>query len=414
VARPDADASHLRALLRDLVALSAIPALWIEREHERLPDAAATATAAVATGLADALAGLLELDFVFVRLRDPDGAGAVDVARGNAWKGFPEWLQGHLAASGELPRKELVPDVDGGSEPCHGLAIPIGLDGEGGLIAAGCGRTDFPSATEQLLLSFAANQAATAFQSACLIHERRRAEEALRQARNQLEVKVAERTAELERSRAELAASRARIVTAADETRRRIARDLHDGVQQQLVTARLQLRAIEAATSPTDERRSELARVESCLAGAREDLVEISRGIHPAVLTMGGLAPALRTLAARSPVPVELELRAMTRLPEPVEVAAYYVVSEALTNIAKHADASSARVDVEVRDGVLELSIRDDGRGGADAGRGSGLIGLADRVDALEGTIDVESPVGKGTRLRVTLPIARVWALLEK
>jgi signal transduction histidine kinase len=216
---------------------------------------------------------------------------------------------------------------------------------------------------------------------------------------------VRESQRKLERSRAELAASRARIVTAADETRRRIERDLHDGVQQQLVTVRLELGALDAAMPPADERKSQLAHAASGLAGALEDLVEIARGIHPAVLAEGGLRPALKTLARRSPVPVELDLRTETRLPAPVEVAAYYVVSEALTNVAKHADASAVQVAVEARDGLLELSIRDDGRGGADARRGSGLIGLADRVDALGGTIDVVSPIGESTRLHVTLPI---------
>jgi signal transduction histidine kinase len=141
------------------------------------------------------------------------------------------------------------------------------------------------------------------------------------------------------------------------------------------------------------------------LAGALEELQEIARGIHPAILAQGGLGPALRTLARRSAVPVELELRAETRLPEPVEVAAYYVVSEALTNTAKHAHASAAHVAVEARDGVLQLSICDDGSGGADPARGSGLIGLADRVDALGGMIEVASPVGQGTTLFITLPI---------
>ncbi|HEY6605800.1 MAG TPA: PAS domain-containing protein [Gaiellaceae bacterium] len=700
----DTDADGLRAALRDLVALSAIPAVWIGREPP-----------AVATGLADALVELLQLDFAFVRLSDPGGAGAVDVTRGSAWKEFPDWLERHLASSAQLPRKEIVPDVGGDSKPHRGVAIPIGVDGEGGVVAAASEREDFPTAMDQLLLSLAANHAAAAFQSARMIHERRRAEEALREARDELEMKVAERTAELrrseaylaegqrlthtgsfainvsnqepthssdehsrmygfdpqqevpsleeflqrihpedrmrciealergireattfeveyrvalpegsvkhlhtvahpafdasgelnefvgtvvdvterkqaeeerraqlwffesmdgvnraiqrtndleqmlgavldvvvaifscdrawliypcdpevdshrvlmertqpeyigafgldaeipndqevagvirtvlassspvrfdpesgnalpsapserfrvrsmiamgvypktdrpymfglhqcshariwsspeerlfqeigrrladaldtllmfrdareserklERSRTELAASRARIVTAGDETRRRIERDLHDGVQQQLIAAQLELNAIGAAMSPDDERKRQLAQAASGLASALEDLVEISRGIHPAVLAEGGLGPALKTLARRSPVPVELELRTETRLPAHLEVAAYYVVSEALTNVAKYADASVAQVAVEKRDGVLELSIRDDGRGGADARRGSGLIGLSDRVDALEGTIDVASPIGEGTRLRVTLPI---------
>jgi signal transduction histidine kinase/PAS domain-containing protein len=700
----DAEILRLRAVLRDLVALSNIPAAWIGKEP-----------AAVTTGLADALVGLLQLDFVFVRLRDPGGAGAVDVTRGDAWTAFPDWLERRLATGSELSSKEIVPGVGSGAEPGDGVVIPVGVNGEGGLVAAACDRTDFPTDVDQLLLSLGANHAATAFQSARLIHERRRAEEELREARDELEVKVGERTAELGRSeaylaeaqrlthtgsfalnsatgepthssaehsrlygfdpeqrvppldefferihpedratcrealergireaasfevdyrvvlpqvplkylhaiahpvfnasgeleefvgtvvdvterkhaeeerqgqlwffesmdginrameatsdpeqmmgalldavlavfdcdrawliypcdpdvafhrvlaertgpdyvgafglgleipndpevaaivravldssgpvrfdpesghalpsapaerfdiksmialavypkmdepymfglhqcsharvwtaqeerlfqsigrrladrldtvllvrnlreserklegsRAELAASRARIVTAADETRRRIERDLHDGVQQRLVSIGLELRAVEAAVPADDELRAQLAKAESGLAGALEDLVEISRGIHPAILAEGGLAHALQTLARRSAVPVELEVSAEKRMPAPVEVAAYYVVSEALTNTAKHSGASEAHVAVEASDDVVELSIRDDGSGGADPTRGSGLIGLTDRVDALGGTIEVTSPVGEGTTLLVTLPI---------
>ena len=210
----------------------------------------------------------------------------------------------------------------------------------------------------------------------------------------------------LEGSQAELAASRARIVTAADQTRQRIERDLHDGVQQRLVSLALDQRQAEAMVpAELSELRAQLSRVSDGLAGVMEELQEISRGIHPAVLSRGGLTAALKTLARRSAVPVVLEIRAETRLPEPVEVAAYYIVSETLTNTAKHADASEVHILVEARDGVLRLSIRDDGIGGADPSRGSGLIGLTDRVDALGGTIEVTSPAGKGTTLRVTLPI---------
>jgi len=700
----NAEIRALRNVLRDLVALSAIPTAWVGREP-----------AAVAAGLADALIDLLQLDFVFVRLCVPSVAGAVDVTRGKAWKTFPEWLERHLAESGQLSGMEIIPDVGGGIEPSHGVVIPVGVNAEGGVVAAACGRIDFPTEIDQLLLSLAANHAATAFQSACLIHERTRAEEELRKARDELETKVAERTAELRRSeaylseaqrlthtgtaaldgvtgevthssdehsrlygfdpeqgvpsfeefrqrvhpedrarwtealrrgikqaasvegefrvvppqgplkhlraivhpvfttrgeleefvgtvvdvterrraeeehraqlwflesmdaidraiqgtsdleqmigdvldvvlvtfgcdraflvhpcdpevdshqvrkrtrpeyigafgpgmdipndegvasifrtvlassgpvrfdlesdnalpsrvaerfsfksmiamavypkvdkpymfglhqcshprvwtpheerlfheigrrladalntllmfrnlresqrklegsRAELAASRARIVTAADETRRRIERDLHDGVQQRLVSLTLAQRQAEAMVPPElRELQAQLSRMADGLAGALEELQEISRGIHPAILARGGLAPALRALARRSAVPVELEVSAETRLPEPVEVAAYYVVSEALTNTAKHAHASAVHVAVEARDGVLRLSIRDDGRGGADPTRGSGLIGLTDRVDALGGTIEVASLVGEGTTLLITLPI---------
>ncbi|MEV6831841.1 sensor histidine kinase [Amycolatopsis sp. NPDC051102] len=388
----DADAETLNAVLRDLVALSALPAMWVGREPS-----------AVAAGLADTLVELLQVDFAFVRLRELDGAGAVDVTRGSAWQGFPDWLARHAATSVRFQATPIVVDV--GDAPAKGVVLRIGVDGEGGLVAAASERPGFPTAFEQLLLSLAANHAATAFENARLIQERRRAEEALRDARDQLEVKVAERTAELGRSRAELAASRARIVTAADETRRRIERDLHDGVQQQLVTAILELRAIEAAVSPTDRLKDELTRAANGLANALDELVEISRGIHPAVLAKGGLTPALKTLARRSPVPVDLDLRTRGRLPAPLEVAAYYVVSEALTNIVKHAHASTAQVTVAIQDDILELAIRDNGRGGADPSRGSGLIGLTDRVEALDGTIGIASPVGEGTTLTVSLPI---------
>jgi signal transduction histidine kinase/PAS domain-containing protein len=872
----DAEILRLRAVLRDLVALSTIPATWIGREPP-----------AVAAGLADALIGLLQLDFASVRFCDPGGAGAVDVMRGNAWTTFPRWLERHLATSGRLSGREIIADVGGGKAPCRGVVLPIGVNAEGGVVAAASTRTDFPTDNDQLLLSLAANQAAAAFQGARLIHERRRAEEEVRKARNELEVKVAERTAELRRSeaylaeaqrlshtgsfalnvpngepthssdehsrlygfdpeqgvpslgeflerihpddraacadalergireaasfeveyrlalprrpptyihalahpvltasgelqefvgtvmdvterrraeeerqaqlwffesmdainraiqgngdleqmmgdvlgvvlaifrcdrawlmypcdpevdchrvrmertrpeyigafgldveipndpqvaalfrsvlassgpvrfdpesgnaqpsapaerftiksqiamavypkvdrpymfglhqcshprvwtpqeerlfqaigrrladaldtllmfrdvreahemveasrdelraladeqaalrrvatlvardvpledvfaavagevgrlmsvdstsilhyegnatatviarwsssdvdvlqvgtrvpleglegesltelvlrtgrparidsyanaagpmgsrarelgvrcsagapivvdgrlwglmaaastrrcplpvgaesriaaftellgtaiskadsRSQLTASRARIVTAADETRRRLERDLHDGVQQRLVSLGLELRAAEAALPPGDELRGQLANTASGLAGALEDLVEISRGIHPAILGAGGLGPALKTLARRSAVPVELDLRSDRRLPERVEVAAYYVVSEALTNAAKHAHASVVHVDVDADESIVQLAIRDDGSGGADPARGSGLIGLADRVEALGGRIEVASPAGRGTSLLARIPV---------
>jgi PAS domain S-box-containing protein len=700
----NAEIVALRTILRDLVALSAIPTAWVGREP-----------AAVAAGLADALIGLLQLDFVFVRLRVPSAAGEVDATRGKAQNTFPGWLESHLAESGRLSGLEIIPDVVVG-EPCRGIVVPVGVNAEGGVVAAACSRTGFPTEIDQMLLRLAANHATTAFQSAYLIHERTRAEEKLRKARDELETKVDERTAELRRSeaylseaqrlthtgtaaldgitgeiihssdehsrlygfdpqqgtpsyeefrqrvhpkdragwtetlqgaikqgtrvegefrvvppqgplrylgaivhpvvsargeleefvatvvdvterkhaekeqlaqlwflesmdvidraiqgtsdleqmmgnvldaalkifscdrawllypcdpdagslrvpaertrpeyvgalgadadipnepevagvsrsllasdgpvrfdpesdraipsglaerldiksvmamavhpkvdkpyafglhqcshprvwtaheerlfheigrrladaldtllmfrnlresrrklegsQAELAASRARIVTAADQTRRRIERDLHDGVQQRLVSLVLDQRQAEAMVpAELAGLQAQLSRVADGLAGAMEELQEISRGIHPAILAQGGLAAALKTLARRSAVPVRLEVRAETRLPEPVEVAAYYIVSEALTNTAKHAHASAVHVVVEARDGVLGLSIHDDGRGGADPSRGSGLIGLTDRVDALGGTIEVESPSGAGTTLLISLPI---------
>jgi signal transduction histidine kinase len=208
-------------------------------------------------------------------------------------------------------------------------------------------------------------------------------------------------------SRAELDASRARIVAAADATRRRIERDLHDGVQQQLVSLALELRATHAAVPPElGELRAELSRAVERQTSVLEGLREIARGIHPAMLTEGGLGPALTTIAHRSMVPVELEVRVETRLPERVEVAAYYVVSEALANAAKYARASVVHVDVEVHGDVLSVSVRDDGEGGADPARGSGLLGLKDRAEAIGGTLSLESPPDAGTSLYVELPLA--------
>jgi signal transduction histidine kinase len=210
----------------------------------------------------------------------------------------------------------------------------------------------------------------------------------------------------LEHSREELAASRARIVAAGDLARRRIERDLHDGAQQRLVSLLLDLRAAEAAVPPErPELRAQLARVGDGLAGSLDDLRELSRGIHPAILSEGGLGPALKALARRSAVPVQVEVPMEARLPERVEVAAYYVVSEALANAAKHANASAVHVEARTADGRLRLSVRDDGVGGAELGRGSGLVGLTDRVQALGGTITVRSPAGQGTTVRVELPV---------
>jgi signal transduction histidine kinase len=206
-------------------------------------------------------------------------------------------------------------------------------------------------------------------------------------------------------AREELAASRARIVRAADETKRRIERDLHDGIQQRLVSLALDLRVAQAAApGELGELRRQLARVAEGLGEALQELQELSRGIHPAILSQGGLGPALKALARRCAIPVDVDVGLETRLAEPVEVAAYYVVAEALTNAAKHAHASAVRVEVQARPGRLHLSVRDDGVGGADPARGSGLIGLNDRVRALGGTITVQSPIGEGTRLLIDLP----------
>jgi signal transduction histidine kinase len=153
------------------------------------------------------------------------------------------------------------------------------------------------------------------------------------------------------------------------------------------------------------ELRAELSRVVDGLTGVLDGLREIALGIHPAILVEGGLGPALKTLARRSPVPVELAVRAEERLPGPVEVAAYYVVAEALTNAAKYARASVVHVVVEAGDRFLRVAVRDDGVGGADPARGSGLLGLQDRAEAIGGSISLQSPHGKGTTLIAELPL---------
>ncbi|MBV8216924.1 MAG: sensor histidine kinase, partial [Solirubrobacterales bacterium] len=206
-------------------------------------------------------------------------------------------------------------------------------------------------------------------------------------------------------ARGEVAASRARVVAAADEARRRIERDLHDGVQQRLVVLGLQLQAARELANGTPTARDQLAQIGQGLTNVVEELREISSGIHPVVLRHGGLRAGIRALARRSPVPVEVDVPADLELPDPLEVAAYYVASEAVTNAAKHAHASSMEIRVGLNERELEMTVRDDGIGGATVGVGSGLIGLADRVQAVGGRIEITSPQGAGTTLRVTLPL---------
>jgi signal transduction histidine kinase len=209
-------------------------------------------------------------------------------------------------------------------------------------------------------------------------------------------------------TRAALTASRARIVAASDAARRRIGRDLHDAAREPLLDLTLQLRATQVA-APADA--GELVeRLEVVIAEAHdvlEQLGEIARGLHPSVLADGGLRPALNALGRGSAIPVRFDVRVEGRLPEPAELAAYYVVSEALTNTTKHARASSAEVEVAADQGMLRVRVRDDGRGGADSSRGSGLTGLKDRVEAIGGRISLRSPPGAGTTVEVALPIQR-------
>ena len=206
-------------------------------------------------------------------------------------------------------------------------------------------------------------------------------------------------------AREQLAASRARIVEAADAARRRIERDLHDGAQQRLVSLALSVGLLESSLEPDSAASRELAVVRAELDAALRELRELANGIHPSILTNRGLEPALAALAARSTVPVELDLDSCGKLPLSVQTTVYFIVAEALTNTAKHAHSDRAEVRVAVGHNQTTVEVRDHGTGGVDPARGSGVTGLVDRVSALGGTLEVDSPVGAGTTIRARIPV---------
>jgi signal transduction histidine kinase len=256
-----------------------------------------------------------------------------------------------------------------------GVAAPVIFAGRlwGALTASSVRPEPFPEGAEQRLASFA-DLAAQALANA--------------------------------QAREELAASRARIVEAGDAERRRLERNLHDGAQQRLVATTVTVRLAARRLEGDPQLRALLDRAGDELGLALEELRELARGLHPATLTDHGLRAAVEALAARAPVPVLVEVALDQRLPEPVEAAAYYVVAETLTNVAKYAAASEARVRIVRVDGYAQVDVSDDGVGGADTAAGSGLRGLADRVEALGGRLTVVSPLGDGTRVHAELPAA--------
>jgi signal transduction histidine kinase len=207
-------------------------------------------------------------------------------------------------------------------------------------------------------------------------------------------------------AREQLAASRARIVEAADAARRRIERDLHDGAQQRLVSVALSLRLLETRLEPDSAATQELAVVRAELDAALVELRELARGIHPSILTDRGLEAALAALAGRSTVPVELHVNGCGELPLSVQTTAYFVIAEALTNASRHAHPDLVEVRVAAGARCVRVEVRDDGSGGVDPAQGSGLTGLADRVSALGGTLEIDSPVGAGTTIRARIPLA--------
>jgi PAS domain S-box-containing protein len=333
---------------------------------------------------------VLGVDATHIGRYDPDGT-IVSVAQWGSYPGVPigarfplegDSVSARVFRTGRPARMDDYGDAPGVIAATirqvgirFSIGVPISVEGRlwGVMIATSKGPRRFPAETESRLQNFT-ELVATAIANAD--------------------------------ARTELTASRARIVAASDDARRRIERDLHDGTQQRLVSLELAVRATEKSV-PVDRHdlRAELDRIATGLEEALEEVQELSRGIHPAILSKGGLGPALTALARRSPVPVEVALYIESQPPEAVEVAAYYVVSEALTNVAKHARASAVQVTADTEGQALRISICDDGVGGADIHSGSGLVGLRDRVDALGGTVDVRSPPGGGTALVATLPL---------
>ncbi|MDX6206867.1 MAG: hypothetical protein QOF39_2924 [Frankiales bacterium] len=383
--------------MADLVALAAtaITAGWAEQELRELADtqaalrrlatlvargappevvfAGATREALRHSGNGTARMIRFELDGTATLVAN-EGATAPDVRVGERWVGYPpNGLTATVWRTGRAARVDDYSAIEGGEATLHegirsAVAVPIHVDGRlWGMIAVGPG--PLPPDLEQRMAEFT-DLVATAVANA--------------------------------QNRAELITSRARIVAASDEVRRRIERDLHDGAQQSLLALALRLRSV---GPPSDEISAEITDVAAGLMEVIDELHEICRGIHPAILSSAGLRPALRALGRRSAVPVDMDVRIQGRLPEPVEVGAYYVVSEMLTNAAKHAHASLVEVEAQASDGTLQVWVRDDGVGGADPARGSGLVGLQDRIEALGGTFSMHSPVGGGTTVRCELPV---------
>jgi signal transduction histidine kinase len=268
----------------------------------------------------------------------------------------------------------LIAEAAGESGMRAAVGVPVSVEGRlWGLMMAGSHGEPLPPGTEARLARFT-DLAATAIANA--------------------------------EAQAALTASRARIVATADATRHHIERNLHDGAQQHLVTLALDLRAAEATAPPgAGDLVQQLDRVADGLDGVLDELREIARGLHPAILADGGLRPALKTLARRSAIPVHPDIQVDRRLPEPIETAAYYTVAEALTNAAKHARATTAAIHVAESAGVLNVQVRDNGCGGADFSHGSGLLGLKDRAEALGGHLRLHSPPGAGTTLEIELPL---------
>jgi signal transduction histidine kinase len=307
-----------------------------------------------------------------------DGTLGPHVRVGKRWTGFPAaGLTATVRRTGGPARIDDYRDVPGGepyvSEGLVGaVAVPIHVGGRlWGMIAIGSTCGPLPGDVEEQLVDFT-GLIVTAIATA--------------------------------QSRADIAESRARIITASDEARQRIERDLHDGAQQQLVSLAMRLSTMSESPTVAASARTQLRDAVTVLRSVIDDLREMARGIHPAILSEAGLGPALRTLARRSALPVRLRVHVPTRLSPSVEVGAYYVVSETLTNASKHSQANQVEVEVVLEAEVLRVIVSDDGIGGADGHRGSGLVGLRDRVEALGGRLSIHSPTEHGTVIQCEMP----------
>ncbi|HJY60017.1 MAG TPA: GAF domain-containing sensor histidine kinase [Streptosporangiaceae bacterium] len=375
----NAEAEHrLRELADTQASLRRLAMLVARGESPEAVFAAVTGEALRYFGNGTARMIRFELDRTATLVAN-EGTTGPHVRVGRRWEGYPPTgLTATVLRTGRAARVDDYGDLPGG-EPylAEGLrsavAMPVHVHGRlWGMIAVGSGQGPLPADTEQRMTEFT-ELVATAVANA--------------------------------QSRAELITSRARIVAASDEVRRRIERDLHDGAQQRLIALALRLRMAAEPSTERGEPRTEMTDAAAELMGVVDELREISRGIHPTILSKAGLRPALRALGRRSVVPVELDVRVDGRLSEPVEVGIYYVVSEMLANAEKHARASVVEVSAEAADGMLRVRVRDDGIGGADPVRGSGLLGLKDRIEALGGTFSVHSPLGRGTTVICEVPV---------
>jgi len=363
---------RLRAVLRDLVALSGIPGAWVGREP-----------LTVAEGVADTLMGLVQLKFVAVRLRDPDAGDTVEAMRGDA-RTFAAQLRAHLSQSGPPSRTELIAHVGGSTASGRCVVIPVGVNADGGVVAAVSDRTDFPSEVDLLLLHLAANQAATAFQNACLIHERERAEEELR---------------------------RIQRLRVTEQERRRIAREIHDDALQSLGAVALRLSLLAEHLTSEEHRRS-VALLLDLTRQSAERLRTLVFDLRADALDRG-LVYALRSYVegpTSLPVPCRIDSRFRTEPPVPVSVVLYRVAQEALTNVRKHAQASSARVLLDETRGGIRLRVVDDGGGfdlstGAEAPGHLGLAPMRERAELAGGRLSVKTAPGHGTTVEVWVPL---------